>query len=135
MKKALAVSAILIITALLAMLLIGYDAMQTGRDTTAYVGVAYCGNSVAEGKMLIDRVKGCSNLFVLQSGQLQRNLASVDDWETTPSPPDYTSSRTSAPTSKPHSQTGLRQPKRSGETTSSAFTTATKQAEKCLTAT
>jgi len=34
---------------------------------------------VAEGKMLIDKVKWYTNLFVLQSGQLQRNLASVDE--------------------------------------------------------
>jgi hypothetical protein len=79
MKKALAVSAILIITALLAVLLIGYNPTQTTENPTAYVGVTYCGNSVAEGKMLIDKVKGYTNLFVLQSGQLQRNLASVDE--------------------------------------------------------
>lgn len=74
MKKVLAVSAILIIIiALFAVLLIGYDSSEV------YVGVAYCGNTVAEGKQLIDKVKGYTNLFVLQSGQLQRNLAYVDE--------------------------------------------------------
>jgi hypothetical protein len=79
MKKVLAISAILIIIALLAVLLIGYDALQTKENSEAYVGVAYCGNSVAEGKQLIDKVKGYTNLFVLQSGELQRNLAYVDE--------------------------------------------------------
>jgi len=80
MKKVLAISAILlIIIALLAVLLIGYDALQTKENSEAYVGVAYCGNSVAEGKQLIDKVKGYTNLFVLQSGELQRNLTYVDE--------------------------------------------------------
>jgi hypothetical protein len=79
MKKVLAVSAILIIITLLAVLLIGYDALQTTEKPKAYVGVAYCGNTVAEGKQLIDKVKGYTNLFVLQSGQLQRSLESVDE--------------------------------------------------------
>ena len=79
MKKALAISAILIITALLAVLLIVYNPTQITANPTAYVGVTYCGNSVDEGKMLIDKVKAYTNLFVLQSGQLQRNLASVDE--------------------------------------------------------
>ena len=36
-----------------------------------YVGVTYCGESVEEAKLLIDRVKNYSNLFVIQSGPLQ----------------------------------------------------------------
>ena len=37
-----------------------------------YVGVTYCGGSVEEeAKQLIDRVKDYTNLFVLQSGELQ----------------------------------------------------------------
>jgi hypothetical protein len=45
----------------------------------AFVGVTYCGDTVEGGKLLIDKVKGYSNLFVLQSGLLQRDLASVDE--------------------------------------------------------
>lgn len=37
-----------------------------------YVGVTYCGDSVSEAKQLIDKVKTYTNLFVLQSGALQR---------------------------------------------------------------
>jgi hypothetical protein len=36
-----------------------------------YVGVTYCGGSAEEAKLLIDRVKNYTNLFVLQSGGLQ----------------------------------------------------------------
>jgi len=79
MKNALVVSAILIIITLLAVLIIGYNLIQTTDNSETYVGVTYCGNSVSEGKMLIDRVKGYTNLFVLQSGQLQRSLESVDE--------------------------------------------------------
>jgi hypothetical protein len=78
MKKLLAASAILIIT-LSTALVITYNASQTAEKTEAYVGVAYGGNSVEEGKQLIDKVKSYTNLFVLQSGLLQRNLESVDE--------------------------------------------------------
>jgi hypothetical protein len=79
MKRALAISAILIITALLAVLFIGYNALQATKTPKEYVGVTYCGNSVEEAKQLIDRVKSYTNLFVLQSGLLQRSLESVDE--------------------------------------------------------
>jgi len=52
---------------------------SSGKAADAYVGVAYCGNSIEDGKMLIDKVKGYTNLFVLQSGLLQRDFKSVDE--------------------------------------------------------
>ena len=36
-----------------------------------FVGVSYCGESVEQAKLLIDKVKSYTNLFVLQSGPLQ----------------------------------------------------------------
>jgi hypothetical protein len=45
----------------------------------AYVGVTYCGDSVAQAKLLIDKVKEYTNLFVLQSGLLERDLNSVTE--------------------------------------------------------
>jgi hypothetical protein len=33
-----------------------------------YFGVSFCGNTAAEAKLLIDRAKCYTNLFVLQSG-------------------------------------------------------------------
>lgn len=40
--------------------------------------MSYCGDSVEGGKILIDKVKSYTNLFVLQSGTLQRDLNSVE---------------------------------------------------------
>ncbi len=37
-----------------------------------YVGVTFCGNTTTEAKLLIDKVKNYTNLFVLQSGPLQQ---------------------------------------------------------------
>jgi hypothetical protein len=80
MKRAYkaAVAVIVIVTVLSAAFLTAkFDFASKPAD--AYVGVAYCGNSVAEGKILIDKVKDYTNLFVLQSGLLQRDFASVDE--------------------------------------------------------
>ena len=44
-----------------------------------YVGVTYCGDSAAEAKALIDKVKGYTNLFVLQSGTLLRNVDAINE--------------------------------------------------------
>jgi hypothetical protein len=78
MKRVLAVSAILIMTiALATVLFVNYGFLKN--TETTYVGVTYCGDSVAEGKLLIDKVKGYTNLFVLQSSSLHRDLKSVDE--------------------------------------------------------
>ncbi len=73
-----ALTVIVIITFLSAALFVTKNNFS-GKPADAYVGVAYCGNSVADGKMLIDKVKGYTNLFVLQSGLLQRDFKSVDE--------------------------------------------------------
>jgi hypothetical protein len=38
-----------------------------------YFGVSFCGNTTAEAKLLIDRTKDYTNLFVLQSGPISKN--------------------------------------------------------------
>ncbi len=43
-----------------------------------YVGVTYCGNSTTEAQQLIDKVKGYTNLFVVQSGPLMSNLPDLE---------------------------------------------------------
>ena len=43
------------------------------------MGVTYCGNNVTEAKLLIDRVKNYTNLFVIQSGSLQKNVAQLNE--------------------------------------------------------
>jgi hypothetical protein len=78
-KRMFAVVAILIIIVIVAMLFIENDFLKAAEVKGTYVGVAYCGNSVEEGKLLIDKVKHYTNLFVLQSGQLQRNFELVDE--------------------------------------------------------
>lgn len=37
-------------------------------EAQVYVGVTYCGDNVTEAKMLVDKVKNYTNLFVIQSG-------------------------------------------------------------------
>jgi hypothetical protein len=49
------------------------------KDTTVYVGVTYSGSDASEAKRLIDKVKDYTNLFVLTSGDLQRNLQLVTE--------------------------------------------------------
>lgn len=44
-----------------------------------YVGVTYGGDSTAEAKLLIDKVKDYTNLFVLQSGPLMGNTTDVNE--------------------------------------------------------
>lgn len=77
MKRIVAISAILIIAiVLVAVVFVNFDFFKS--TETVYVGVAYCGDTVEGGKLLIDKVKHYTNLFVLQSGSLQRDLPSVD---------------------------------------------------------
>jgi hypothetical protein len=81
MKKAIAALAIVIIAiASVALLLTNLTAPKnSGKKREAYVGVAYGGDSVSNGKLLIDKVKDYTNLFVLQSATLQRDFKSVDE--------------------------------------------------------
>jgi hypothetical protein len=49
------------------------------KQKQCYVGVAFCGNTTAEAKMLIDRVKEYSNLFILQSGPISTNETAINE--------------------------------------------------------
>ncbi len=78
---AVALTIIVVTASLVGVLITTYNApviMPSGTPN-AYVGVTYCGDSVAQAKQLIDKVKGYTNLFCLQSGELQRDLKSVDE--------------------------------------------------------
>jgi hypothetical protein len=44
-----------------------------------YVGLTFCGNTTPEAKLLIDRVKGYTNLFVLQSGPVSENETATNE--------------------------------------------------------
>ena len=82
MKRAFAAAIaflIIVIVLVAGVVFTKFDFSKNSETPKAYVGVAYCGNSVAQGKLLIDKVKDYTNLFVLQSGLLQRDLKSVDE--------------------------------------------------------
>ncbi|UCD26848.1 MAG: hypothetical protein JSV75_01630 [Candidatus Bathyarchaeota archaeon] len=53
---------------------------ENGRTDPAkpYLGVSFCGNTTAEAKMLIDKTKDYTNLFVLQSGPLSKNETGIN---------------------------------------------------------
>jgi hypothetical protein len=73
---------ILLILMMLLTLFIVYPASPSGAEKDQkpfYVGVTFCGNTTAEAKHLIDKVKNYTNLFVLQSGPLQRNNTAMDE--------------------------------------------------------
>jgi hypothetical protein len=48
-------------------------------DAPFYIGVTFCGNTTAEAKLLIDRVKDYTNLFVLQSGPISKNETAINE--------------------------------------------------------
>ena len=65
----------ILISLILVGLFVVYPALTndtpTKNDVPFYVGVTYCGNSATEAKLLVDKVKNYTHLFVLQSGALQ----------------------------------------------------------------
>ncbi len=79
MKRLHVVLAVILIASTLIAVVFAVSVMPTApKEYTNFVGVTYCGETVEAGKLLIDKVKEYTNLFVLQSGTLQRNLASVE---------------------------------------------------------
>jgi len=88
MRKGLVIAAAVIIAIILfASFLIADNQFLTQSSTKTasalpsapvYVGVTYCGNNVTEAKLLVDKVKNYTNLFVIQSGPLQKNLAQLN---------------------------------------------------------
>lgn len=44
-----------------------------------YLGVTFCGNTTVEAKLLIDRVKTYTNVFVLQSGPISKNKTATNE--------------------------------------------------------
>ncbi|MGD9130352.1 MAG: hypothetical protein PVH73_02100 [Candidatus Bathyarchaeota archaeon] len=80
MRKVFALLVIILILVSATAFVVHYSLFDENRETKPfYVGVTYCGNSTEEAKALIDRVKTYTNLFVLQSGPLQRNPEDIND--------------------------------------------------------
>lgn len=52
---------------------------ENSNAAQCYVGVAFCGNTTKDAEMLIDRVKGYTNLFILQSGPVSVNETATNE--------------------------------------------------------
>lgn len=80
MKKVIpTILVMLLVTSLL--LFLGYFFLSNiqNEQEEFYVGVAFCGNTTQEAKLLIDRVKDYTNLFVLQSGPISKNKTEINE--------------------------------------------------------
>lgn len=82
-RKGLA-SLLLIAVLLTSAILTSYFFLGQGQTEAAspakcYVGVAFCGNTSAEAKLLIDRVKNYTNLLILQSGPVSKNETAMNE--------------------------------------------------------
>ena len=51
----------------------------SGSKKPFYVGVTFCGDTTAEARLLIDRVKDYTNLLVLQSGPVSKNETATNE--------------------------------------------------------
>jgi hypothetical protein len=69
---------------IMALLIVSFNvpsSEHTPNKTTpsCYVGVSFCGNTSAEAKILIDRVKTYTNMFILQSGPVSTNETATNE--------------------------------------------------------
>jgi hypothetical protein len=55
------------------------DSESNSETPEIYVGVAFCGNTTTEAKLLIDKVKDFTNLFVLYSGPVSWNETAMTE--------------------------------------------------------
>jgi len=80
MKKGFALPIISLLIVLGAALLISPQFEIKNEETTEiYVGVTFCGNTAVEAKLLVDRVKDFTNLFVLYSGPVSINETAMTE--------------------------------------------------------
>ncbi|MGB9842202.1 MAG: hypothetical protein ACPLKZ_05695, partial [Candidatus Bathyarchaeales archaeon] len=75
MKRTAVLSIVLILLILAALFFISHSISSNNKEAPSdfYVGVTFCGNTTTEAKLLIDKVKGYTNLFVLQSWPISNN--------------------------------------------------------------
>jgi hypothetical protein len=57
----------------------GGESQTSNGSEPFYVGATFCGNTSAEAKVLIDRVKNYTNFFVLQSGPISKNETAMNE--------------------------------------------------------
>jgi hypothetical protein len=78
MKAFLVISAIVVLLTLTVVgIVVPAGLADANKESPFYIGVAFCGNTTAEAKLLIDRVQPYTNLFVLQSWAISRNETAV----------------------------------------------------------
>jgi hypothetical protein len=79
MKRYFVIAAVvlLILFSILAIFTIPAELMDGEKQSELYLGVSFCGNTTAEAKLLIDRIKPYTNLFVLQSYPISRNETAI----------------------------------------------------------
>ncbi len=82
MKKSLvvALAAVIIVVVAVSTFAVteNYFLFPAASEKPFYVGVTYCGSSVAEAQQLIDKVKNYTNLFVLDSGPMMNDGAALN---------------------------------------------------------
>lgn len=80
MKKTFAVPTIFLLLIVgTAFFVSSFNENQNAPAVDCYVGVTFCGDTAAEAKLLIDRVKDYTNLFVLQSGPVSENETATNE--------------------------------------------------------
>ena len=80
MKKRFALPAVcLLLIASTAFFMSSVNENEDTETTEFYVGISFCGNTTAEAKLLIDRVKEFTNLLVLQSGPVSENETATNE--------------------------------------------------------
>ncbi len=73
------VSALLLSTVFLTVGFVNYLGHSEAPDEDLYFGVTYGGNTTSEAKLLIDKVKGFTNVFVLNSYDISENETAVNE--------------------------------------------------------
>lgn len=53
--------------------------LTSASSEPVYLGVSFCGNTTDEAKLLIDEIKDCTNLFVLQSGPISYDMVATTE--------------------------------------------------------
>jgi hypothetical protein len=79
MKRAIIISVAAILIVLIGLVaVINYPSLSKNSAPQFHVGVTFGGDNSADAKILIDRVKDYTNLFVVASGPLQNNITELE---------------------------------------------------------
>src|SRR5665648_916616 len=79
MKRAIIILVAIILIVLIGLVaVINYPSLSKNSAPQFHVGVTFGGDNSADAKILIDRVKDYTNLFVVASGPLQNNITELE---------------------------------------------------------